>query len=81
MSDNSPVKFPFTISKQDEGLYRCTADNGISNSNSRDVSITVQCESRKRFTLFFIKLFMIDLFIIALSSLILSQFEGLGIKL
>ncbi len=45
VSDNSPVNFPFIVSKGDEGLYRCTADNGINNSTSRDVFFTVQCKS------------------------------------
>lgn len=45
VSDNSSVTFPFTISgKQDEGQYRCTADNGIGNPARRDVFVTVQCE-------------------------------------
>ena len=44
VSDSGPVKFPFIISKQDEGLYRCTADNGIGNLTSRHVYITIQCK-------------------------------------
>ena len=44
VSDNSIVTFPLTISKQDKGAYRCTANNGIGNPLGRDVFITVQCE-------------------------------------
>ena len=45
VSDNTSVTFPFTISgKQDEGLYKCTADNGIGNRARRDVFVSVQCE-------------------------------------
>jgi len=43
VSDNTSVTFPFTISgKQDEGLYKCTADNGIGNRARRDVFVSVQ---------------------------------------
>ena len=43
LSDNSVVTFPLTITGiQDEGAYRCTADNGIGNPAGRDVFITVQ---------------------------------------
>lgn len=42
---NSPVSFPLTISgKQDEGGYRCTADNGIGNPASQVVYIIVESE-------------------------------------
>ena len=42
MSDSSVVTSPLTIaSKQDEGIYRCTADNGVGTPDSRDVAITV----------------------------------------
>jgi len=45
LSDNSVVAFPLTITgKQDEGDYRCTANNGIGNLVTRDISITVHCE-------------------------------------
>ncbi len=45
--DNSPVNFTLTITgKQNEGLYRCTAENGIGNAAISDVSITVQSESK-----------------------------------
>jgi len=45
LSDNSVVTFPLTINgKQDEGNYRCTADNGVGNPVIRDTSITVHCE-------------------------------------
>ena len=43
VSDNSPVFFPLTITgKQDEGGYRCTADNGIGNPASQVVYIIVE---------------------------------------
>ena len=42
LSDNSVVTMPLTISgKQDEGLYRCTADNGFGSPARRDVFITL----------------------------------------
>jgi len=38
VSDNSPVSFPLTITgKENEGLYRCTADNGIGSPATTDV--------------------------------------------
>ena len=43
VSDNSPVSFPLTITgKQDEGGYRCTADNGIGDPESQVVYIIVE---------------------------------------
>ena len=43
VSDNSSVVFPLTItSKQDEGGYRCTADNGVGTPASQVVYITVE---------------------------------------
>ena len=43
VSDNSSVSFPLTITgKQDEGGYRCTADNGIGNAASQVVYIFVE---------------------------------------
>ena len=43
VSDNSPVSFPFTIAgKQNEGGYRCTADNGIGNAASQVVYVSVE---------------------------------------
>ncbi|XP_068686490.1 hemicentin-1-like [Montipora foliosa] len=43
LSDNSTVNMPLNITgKQDEGGYRCTADNGIGNAAISDVFITVQ---------------------------------------
>ena len=43
VSDNSSVSFPLTITgKQDEGGYRCTADNGIGNPASQVVYIIVE---------------------------------------
>ena len=42
ISDNSIITSPLTIAgKQDEGIYRCTADNGAGRPDSRDVVITV----------------------------------------
>ena len=44
-SDNSPVSFPLTIiGKVNEGLYRCTAQNGIGSPVSKDVSVIVHGE-------------------------------------
>ena len=43
LSGNSHVTFPLAISRDDEGGYRCTADNGFG-IKIRDVFITVQCE-------------------------------------
>ena len=31
--------------KQEEGLYRCTAENGVGNGATQDVNITVLCKS------------------------------------
>ena len=46
VSDNSVVTFPLTISgKQDEGVYTCTADNGVGNAATRSVNVFVQSES------------------------------------
>ena len=48
LSDNSTVSISLTITgKQDEGGYRCTADNGIGNAAISDVFITVQCKSQR----------------------------------
>ena len=45
LCDNSVVTMPISgIRRQDEGGYRCTANNGIRNPVSGDVFITVQCE-------------------------------------
>ena len=43
LSDNSRVTFPLAVRRQDEGGYRCTADNGIA-TKVHDVFITVRCE-------------------------------------
>ena len=43
VSGGRVVTMPFTISgKQDEGFYRCTADNGIKHAAIGEVFITVQ---------------------------------------
>ena len=43
LSDNSVVTFPLTITgKQDEGVYECTADNGIGTPATAVVSIVVE---------------------------------------
>ncbi|XP_074634705.1 fibroblast growth factor receptor 1-like isoform X1 [Acropora palmata] len=43
LSTNRVVHMPMMISgKQDEGFYRCTADNGIGNPATADVFVTVQ---------------------------------------
>ena len=45
VSDNSVVSFPLTITgKQNEGLYRCTADNGIGSPVNEEVLIIVHRE-------------------------------------
>ena len=45
VSDNSEVSFPLTINgKQSEGLYRCTADNGIRSPVTEEVAIIVHSE-------------------------------------
>ena len=44
--DNSVVTFPLTISgKQDEGVYKCIADNGVGDAVNRTVNVFVQSES------------------------------------
>ena len=43
LATNSDVTFPLAARRQDEGGYRCTADNGFG-IKIRDVFITVQCE-------------------------------------
>ena len=32
------------ITRQEEGGYRCTADNGVGSPDTKDVFITVQCK-------------------------------------
>ena len=45
LSDNSVVTFPLTITgKQNEGGYRCTADNGVGSPDKRTVFIFVESE-------------------------------------
>jgi len=45
VSDNSSVSFPLIITgKQDEGGYRCTADNDIGNPASHVIYIIVESE-------------------------------------
>ena len=45
VSDNSPVSFPLPITgKENEGLYRCTADNGIGSPATKEVNIIVHRE-------------------------------------
>ena len=42
VSNNSTVSFPLTITgKEDEGSYRCTAQNGVGSPDSKDVFVTV----------------------------------------
>ena len=46
-STKRDVQMPMTIrGKQDEGVYRCTAHNGIGNPVTADVFVTVQCKSQ-----------------------------------
>ena len=45
VSNNSVVTFPLNISgKEDEGAYKCTADNGAGNAANRSVYVFVQSE-------------------------------------
>ena len=45
VSDNtSVVTFPLVISRQDEGYFRCTADNDDGNPATKDVFLTVHRE-------------------------------------
>jgi len=45
VSDNSPVSFPLKITgKQNEGLYRCNASNGIGSFVIEEVTLTVHCK-------------------------------------
>ena len=45
VSDNSPVSFPLTITgKENEGLYRCTVNNGIGSPVTKEVNIIVHRE-------------------------------------
>ena len=45
LSDNITVEMPLTnITRQEEGGYRCTADNGVGSPDTKDVFITVKCE-------------------------------------
>lgn len=47
VSDNSEVSFPLNITgKGDEGAYRCTADNDVKDSVSKDTFIIVQRKSK-----------------------------------
>ena len=44
-SDNSIVRMPLTnINVKDEGIYRCTADNGIGKPVTKDVLVNVHCK-------------------------------------
>ena len=57
VSDNSPVSFPLTITgKQNEGLYRCTADNGMGSPVTKEVDIIVhrECLNKDTVDLYFI---------------------------
>ena len=46
LPENNPVAKVLNITgKQDEGLYRCTAENDIGNAAIQDVNITVLCKS------------------------------------
>lgn len=45
VADTSRVNFPLTIGgSQDEGLYRCTAENGVGSLVTKDVNMTVNCK-------------------------------------
>ena len=44
-ADNSRMNFPLTIrGSQDEGLYRCTAENGVGSPVTKFVNMTVHCK-------------------------------------
>ena len=44
-ADISRVNFPLTIrGSQDEGLYRCTAENGVGSPVTKFVNMTVRCK-------------------------------------
>ena len=45
VADNSQVNFPLTIrDSQDEGMYRCTAENGVGSPVTKFVNMTVHCK-------------------------------------
>ena len=45
VADNSQVNFPLTIrGSQDEGMYRCTAENGVGSPVTKFVNMTVHCK-------------------------------------
>ena len=45
VADNSQVTFPLTIrDSQDEGMYRCTAENGVGSPVTKFVNMTVHCK-------------------------------------
>ena len=47
LSTNKTVGRPFNITgKQDQGIYRCTANNGIGNAATANVIVIVQCKSQ-----------------------------------
>ena len=44
--DSNIINSSFTVhGKSDEGLYVCTADNGIGNASSKSMFMTVDCKS------------------------------------
>ena len=48
VSDNNEVSFPLNITgKQDDGGYRCTAENGVGSADSVVTFINVQCRCTK----------------------------------
>ena len=45
LSDNSVVTMPLiNVRRQDEGEYRCIADNGVGKPANETVRLIVQCE-------------------------------------
>ena len=45
VADDSRVNFPLTIrGSQDEGMYRCTAKNGVGSLVAKTVNMTVHCK-------------------------------------
>ena len=59
LDNNSVSKVLQIAGKQEEGLYRCTAENGIGNAAKQDVNITVLCKSNSQSQLTFSYTFLV----------------------
>ena len=45
VANNKRVNFPLSIrGSQDEGMYRCTAENGVGGPVTKFVNMTVRCK-------------------------------------